>query len=219
CAVAARRHECLLSFASPPIDTADAIAACHRCLSATRTPLSLEDAALEIVAFNDPVEDAALQIASFGGAVLDGAALEDAAFEDASSDIVEESGILTDPDAVARLVALIPEGQRTEEDLRDNLCSPQVVQCLRHLTAALTDDAGSFNSTIADFQLNPGDGAVAMARGDPVVAFLECLLWDVERRGEVKEEMKGEEGRGGGRWRREGDEEGQWRRRRKGERG
>ncbi|KAL7549837.1 hypothetical protein ACHAWF_013099 [Thalassiosira exigua] len=114
----------------------------------------------------------------------------------ASNDVVEESGILSDPDAVARLVALLPEGQRTEEDLRDNLRSPQAAQCLQRLTAALADDAGSFNSIIANFQLNPGDGAAAMARGDPIAAFLECLLRDVERSGEVKEETKEEEGVG-----------------------
>eukprot|EP01083_Nonionella_stella_P205619 748616_1 len=96
--------------------------------------------------------------------------------EMASSDIIDESGILSDPAAVERLIALLPEGQRTEDKLRENIRSPQVAQCLQRLTAAVADDAGSFNSIIANFQLDPSDGAAAMASGNSVEAFLNCLL-------------------------------------------
>ena len=47
----------------------------------------------------------------------------------ASSEIIDESGILDDPATVERLVALLPEGQRTEAMLRENIRSPQVVSC------------------------------------------------------------------------------------------
>ncbi len=106
----------------------------------------------------------------------------------ASMDIIEESGILDDPSTVERLVALLPENQRSEAMLRENIRSPQVAQCLRRLTSALADedDAGSFNSIIANFQLNPADGALAMASGNPIEAFLNCLLRDVERKEGVK---------------------------------
>jgi hypothetical protein len=106
----------------------------------------------------------------------------------ASMDIIDESGILDDPSIVDRLVALLPENQRSEAMLRENIRSPQVAQCLRRLTSALADeeDAGSFNSIIANFQLNPADGALAMASGNPIEAFLNCLLRDVERKEGVK---------------------------------
>ena len=108
-----------------------------------------------------------------------------------AAEIIEESGILHDPDAAARLVALLPENQRTDEALRDNLRSPQVAQCLQRLTAALADDSGSFNSIIANFLLDPEDGAEALRRGNPVEAFLNCVLRDVEKKGGVKEDDGG----------------------------
>jgi hypothetical protein len=110
-----------------------------------------------------------------------------------SSDIIDESGILNDSDVTARLVALLPEGQQTEDKLRENIRSPQVAQCLQRLQSALADDAGSFNSIIANFQLNAADGATAMAAGNPIEAFLNCLIKDVERKEGVKKSDEGEE--------------------------
>jgi 26S proteasome regulatory subunit N13 len=112
-----------------------------------------------------------------------------------SSDIIQESGILNDEAAVARLTALLPEGQQTRDALLENLRSPQVMQCLQRLTAALGEDAESFNSVIANFELNPEDGGGALLeRGDPVEAFLNCLLKDVERKEGVKKKEEEEEG-------------------------
>jgi hypothetical protein len=125
----------------------------------------------------------------------------------ASSDIIDESGIMDDPSVVERLTALLPEGQRTSEQLRENIRSPQVAQALQRLTSALVDDSSSFNSIIANFQLNPEDGAAAQLAGNPIEAFLNCLLKDVERKEGVKgeateegtEETKdGDEGKDGG---------------------
>ena len=128
--------------------------------------------------------------------------------EMASSDIIEESGILNDPVVTARLVALLPEGQCNNQSLRENLRSPQVAQCLQRLTAALADDASSFNSIIANFQLNPEDGAAALAAGNPIDAFLNCLLKDVERKEGVKKtDEKEETEEGGGGKEKDGDNE------------
>jgi len=113
--------------------------------------------------------------------------------EMASADVVESSGILSDPAVVERLTALLPEGQRDLESLRENVRSPQVAQCLQRLTAALCEDAGGFNSIIANFQLDPSDGAAALAGGNPVEAFLLCLLRDVERKEGVKKKEGGDE--------------------------
>lgn len=128
---------------------------------------------------------AAMASGSGGGVSMGGPPLS----ELASMDIIDESGILNDPSIVERLVSLLPENQRSEAMLRENIRSPQVAQCLRRLTSALADedDAGSFNSIIANFQLNPEDGALAMASGNPIEAFLNCLLRDVERKEGVKE--------------------------------
>lgn len=79
----------------------------------------------------------------------------------------------------------------------DNLRSPQVMQCLQRLTAALAEDGSSFNSIIANFQLEPSDGGEALARGDPIEAFLNCLLRDVERKEGVKKKDDGGDGEGG----------------------
>merc|ERR1719232_1613086 len=106
---------------------------------------------------------------------------------------------MNDPAAVERLVALLPENQRSEDMLRENLRSPQVAQCLQRLTAALSEGAASFNSILANFQLDPSDGAAAQLAGNPVEAFLQCLLKDVERKEGVKkvdDEIKDESGGG-----------------------
>lgn len=103
-----------------------------------------------------------------------------------SADVVDKSGILEDSFCVVQLIALLPEGQRSESALREHVRSPQVAQCLLRLTCALTDDAGGFNSITSNFQLNPEDGAVAMAAGNPVKAFLNCLSRDIERNEVVK---------------------------------
>lgn len=96
-----------------------------------------------------------------------------------------ESGILNNESIKAKLIELLPEGQRTEDRLMENLRSAQVKQCLKSLTAALCDDEGGsldgFNSILANFQLRPEDGAIAMAAGNPIQAFLDCVLKSVQR--------------------------------------
>ena len=66
------------------------------------------------------------------------------------------------------------------------------------LTSALADDVGSFNSIIANFQLDPTDGMGATAGGNPIKAFLNCLLKDVERKEGVKKVEEEKDGGGDG---------------------
>merc|ERR1712238_308180 len=79
----------------------------------------------------------------------------------ATPEAVLSSGLLEDPEVKARLIELLPDGQRSEERLMENLRSPQVVQCLKSLTGAICDDGGgeALGSILANFQLNPEDGA------------------------------------------------------------
>ncbi len=112
-----------------------------------------------------------------------------------TADSVEASGILKDPAVRQRLIDLLPEHQRTEEDLRQNLRSPQVQQALQSLSAAISPnnnnnndnnniiphDLTAFHNVIINFSMNPDDGAVALANGDPIQAFLDCLLASVQR--------------------------------------
>jgi len=107
--------------------------------------------------------------------------------EIATKQAIIESSILENEEIKAKLIELLPENQRSEEKLMENLTSPQVSQCLKSLTAALCDMDGGINSILANFQLSPADGAVAMAAGNPVQAFLDCVLKSVEREQEEKE--------------------------------
>jgi|AntRauTorckE5430_2_1112549.scaffolds.fasta_scaffold00246_8 hypothetical protein len=103
-----------------------------------------------------------------------------------------ESGILDNEQVKAKLIELLPDDQRSEEHLMENLRSPQVKQCLKSLSAALCDDEGgsmdSFNSILANFQLRPEDGAIAMMSGNPIQAFLDCILKSVQREKDEEEQ-------------------------------
>jgi hypothetical protein len=98
-------------------------------------------------------------------------------------DAVIEAGILENTELKERLIQLLPENQRTEDRLLENLRSPQVRQCLQSLTAALCDDGSldGFHSILANFQLRPEDGAVGLSQGNPIQAFLDCVLKSVQR--------------------------------------
>uniref|UniRef100_A0A7S2GWZ2 Pru domain-containing protein n=1 Tax=Helicotheca tamesis TaxID=374047 RepID=A0A7S2GWZ2_9STRA len=113
----------------------------------------------------------------------------------ATPESIAESGILDNEDVKAKLIALLPEGQRNEEMLKDTLRSPQVAQCLKSLTSALVSDDGSLdglNSVLANFDLKAEDGAAAIASGNPIQAFLDCVLKSVEREKEAKEKESSE---------------------------
>ena len=105
------------------------------------------------------------------------------------------SSLLQDENATSRLLEFLPEDQRSLEHLEDNLRSPQIQQTLRALSSALTpDETGSmegYHSIIANFQLDPQDGEAAMAAGNSIQAFLDCILASVTKEeAESKEETK-----------------------------
>jgi 26S proteasome regulatory subunit N13 len=106
------------------------------------------------------------------------------------------SELLEDEAVRGRLMELLPEEQRSEHMLEENLRSPQVQQTLRSLTATLLpDDVGGLSglySVLANFQLDPADGQAAVAAGNPIQAFLDALLKSVEKDQNQQEETKEE---------------------------
>lgn len=103
------------------------------------------------------------------------------------------SFLLENEEVRQRLLEELPEEQRSEAFLEENLRSPQVQQTLRSLTMALMpDDNGSmegYHSVLANFQLDAADGQTALAEGkSPIQAFLDCVLASVDK--EKKEEGK-----------------------------
>lgn len=119
-----------------------------------------------------------------------GPPLQEVVTPEAISSLLEDEAVRT------RLLELLPEEQRSMQHLEDNLRSPQIQATLRSLTAALLpDDAGNmegYHSVLANFQLDPNDGAEALQNGNPIQAFLDCVLKSVEKEKE-KEESKEEE--------------------------
>jgi hypothetical protein len=98
---------------------------------------------------------------------------------------------LSDEAIKSKLVSLLPEGQQTTEYLEENLRSPQVAQCLKSLSAALADEGmEGFHSILANFQLDPKDGQEALVGGNPIQAFLDCVLKSVEREKSTEEGTK-----------------------------
>jgi UCH-binding domain len=104
---------------------------------------------------------------------------------------------LQDEGARQRLVQLLPEGQQSEEFLRENLQSAQMQSTLRALThALLPDDHGDLSgyaSVVANFQLDAAAGQDALAQGNPIQAFLDCIVASVENEKDDDEEEEKEE--------------------------
>jgi len=105
-----------------------------------------------------------------------------------SPSLVEESGILSNPDTMSRLIELLPENQRTEEFLKENLHSPQVLESVKSLMGVLNADEG-VSSVIANFGLEAGEGS---GLGEnPIKVFLDAIVRSVEKeKQETKEEDK-----------------------------
>lgn len=133
----------------------------------------------------------------------------------ALSDVVTQSAIdalMADDGARRRLVVLLPEGQQTEEHLRENLQSAPLQQTLRALTQTLwpsssdenlpNNDWSGYASVVANFQLaeehNSGVNGTAVAQqqqhqqhpGNPIQAFLDSIVATVEKEQREEEENK-----------------------------
>jgi len=106
------------------------------------------------------------------------------------------SSLLENEDVAKRLLELLPENQRSSEYLEENLRSPQVQQTLRSLSSALLpDDTGSlegFHSVLANFHLEGGNDALAANHGNPIQAFLDCILKSVQKEQE-EDKKKGDD--------------------------
>lgn len=101
------------------------------------------------------------------------------------------SSLLSSEDVKQKLMELLPEEQQTEDMLEENLRSPQVQQTLRSLTMALMpDDNGSmegYHSVLANFAMQEhAQEALQNNSGNPIQAFLECVLKSVEKDKEDK---------------------------------
>ena len=94
--------------------------------------------------------------------------------------------LLQDDAAKNRLLEFLPPDQRDMSHLEDNLKSPQVQQTLQSLSQALLpDETGNldgYHSVIANFQLDPKDGEEALRSGNPIQAFLDCVLASVKQK-------------------------------------
>jgi len=110
--------------------------------------------------------------------------------EIANADAVVASGILENENVKSALIALLPEGQQTEKDLLENLRSPQLQQSMKSLSSAISGDVQTFNEVIANFQMDPSDGAAALATGSPIQAFIDCLLAKVKEKKDEEEKME-----------------------------
>ena len=104
--------------------------------------------------------------------------------EIASSDSIMESGILSDETVKAKLIQLLPEEQRSEQYLEENLRSPQVSQCLKQLTATLSEDHDSLSSVLANFHLPPPPPGTIIT--NPIQTFLDSVLQSVQDDAEKK---------------------------------
>ena len=90
---------------------------------------------------------------------------------------------LMDDDAVVEaLLALLPEGRRTREELVHTASSPHLGSALRALSRALNSSPENLATIIATFQLkfSAASGDALLARGDGLGAFLAALEEAVE---------------------------------------
>lgn len=142
---------------------------------------------------------------SLGGGAIPSASSNATSLSDIASPAnILSSKMLEDPEIVSKLTKLLPEGQRSREDLIKNLGSPQIREAIGNLQNALgRNGGGSYNEVIANCDLGGGGGASsseaennALMRGDNVLAFLERVIAKVEREKE-----------GGGEKKKEGEEE------------
>jgi len=71
------------------------------------------------------------------------------------------------------LLEHLPSDQRSVQELNDVVSSPQLRQAFGVLSHALQSD--EFNVVMANFGLDPNDGAEFLQRGDGIGAFLAAL--------------------------------------------
>lgn len=86
-------------------------------------------------------------------------------------DQIVNSGALSDPQVIADLLPLLPEGQQTPQHLEQAIRSPQLQQAVDDLQNAIESDPTG--AVIANFGMTPPAGGVSLV--DPVGTFLDAV--------------------------------------------
>jgi len=111
-----------------------------------------------------------------------------------SSQIIDESGILSNPSVQEKLLSLLPPNtspSNNESYLREHLLSPQCLECMKTLQNALMGGPNNLQDILLNFQLDSSALSSGNIAGkNPVEIFLEALVKSVdkEKNDENKEE-------------------------------
>ena len=81
--------------------------------------------------------------------------------------------LIQDEEARSTLLAFLPEGHQTVQELFSSIHSPQLRQSLVQLSRALQGD--DFTLIVSSLGLDPQPGASLLINGDGIGAFLEIL--------------------------------------------
>lgn len=103
-----------------------------------------------------------------------------------TSDVLQEMIDESDEETKQALLALLPEGRQTMEELRLTIRSPQLRQTLVQLSRALNSE--NIGIVLASFGLDASAGMQLLQIGDGIGAFLAALDDQVER--EERENQK-----------------------------
>merc|ERR1712129_181590 len=111
---------------------------------------------------------------------------------------IEESGILSNPETVKRLLNHLPDNQRSEFFLRENLHSPQCLETIKTLQSALRN-SDNLHEILVNFNLDTKSLEQNNSNKiHPVELFLEAVAESVEkdqkREDEDGDDTKMEEG-------------------------
>ena len=120
--------------------------------------------------------------------------------EIATPEHIAQANILSNPTVKNKLISLLPEGQQTEEHLMEHLSlssNSHIRAALQSLSAALASGVGNegFQGVVMNFGLTDFvEEGSNNGNNDPIQAFLECLVRQVERENEEGKENE-EEGK------------------------
>jgi len=104
-----------------------------------------------------------------------------------TSEVLQD--LITDADAAAALQALLPEGQRTPEDLADTIASPQLQQSMHSLTQAVHSD--QLPVLFASLGLDQSSIAAAAPGSDALELLCRAMEGDKEGSGSAPGDGQG----------------------------
>jgi len=108
--------------------------------------------------------------------------------------VIEESGILSNPETVNRLLELLPENQRSESFLKENLYSAQCLESIKTLQSALRT-GGNLQEILVNFQLDTSSLEQNSPNKSPIELFLDAVNESVkkEKKSDDKDDKEGED--------------------------